>query len=196
MSDVLISIQPKWCALILNGTKTIEVRKSAPRLKTPFRCYIYCTKSGRPLVYGDRPCAGGWAEEYCQTYGYSREEAGRIWDVLNGKVIGEFVCDGIQDITYCDDGEHQHYQWIDAPKWAFFLNQEACLNDEELKKYLGNKDGYGWHISDLKIYDEPLNLKDLHRNCSTCGYVYARDGNCDFIIKRPPQSWCYVEGLG
>lgn len=126
MSDVLISIQPKWCALILNGTKTIEVRKSAPRLKTPFRCYIYCTKSGRPLVYGDRPCAGGWAEEYCQTYGYSREEAGRIWDVLNGKVIGEFVCDGIQDITYCDDGEHQHYQWIDAPKWAFFSTRKRA----------------------------------------------------------------------
>ena len=29
---VLISIRPKWCELIANGKKTIEVRKSRPNL--------------------------------------------------------------------------------------------------------------------------------------------------------------------
>lgn len=192
MSDVLISIQPKWCAMILNGTKTIEVRKTAPHLKLPFRCYIYCTKSGRPLVYGDRPCAGGWAEEYCQTYGYSREEADRIWGVMNGKVIGEFFCDAIYKFsTRVYLGEEQLISDDEVV-------QKSCVPRPDLRKYEGVKEPYrlyGWHISDLKIYDDPLNLKDLHRDCSTCGYVGARDGNCDFIIKRPPQSWCYVEGL-
>ena len=41
---VLISIQPKWCKLIANGKKTIEIRKSRPKLATPFKCYIYCTR--------------------------------------------------------------------------------------------------------------------------------------------------------
>lgn len=41
--SVLISIRPKWCEKITSGEKTIEVRKTRPKLDTPFRCYIYCT---------------------------------------------------------------------------------------------------------------------------------------------------------
>lgn len=36
---VLISIRPKWCEKIINGDKTIEVRKTRPKLDTPFKCY-------------------------------------------------------------------------------------------------------------------------------------------------------------
>ena len=43
MKAVLISIQPKWCELIASGKKTIEVRKTRPKIETPFRCYIYMT---------------------------------------------------------------------------------------------------------------------------------------------------------
>ena len=44
MKSVLISIQPKWCELIANGKKTVEVRKTKPKLETPFKVYIYMTK--------------------------------------------------------------------------------------------------------------------------------------------------------
>ena len=44
MKSILISIQPKWCELIASGKKTIEVRKTRPKLETPFKCYIYETK--------------------------------------------------------------------------------------------------------------------------------------------------------
>ena len=44
MRAVLISIRPKWCELIASGKKTIEVRKTAPKINTPFKCYTYCTK--------------------------------------------------------------------------------------------------------------------------------------------------------
>ena len=44
---VLISIKPKWVAMILNGKKTILVSKTAPKLETPFKEYIYCTKEGK-----------------------------------------------------------------------------------------------------------------------------------------------------
>ena len=71
MKSVLISIQPKWCELIANGKKTIEVRKTQPRLNTPFKVYIYCT-NWKDNTY--------WKNHYK--------------DKL-GKVIGEFVCDKI-----------------------------------------------------------------------------------------------------
>lgn len=47
MKDVLISIKPSWCLCIAIGAKTVELRKNRPRLKTPFKVYIYCTKSSK-----------------------------------------------------------------------------------------------------------------------------------------------------
>ena len=44
MKSVLLSIKPEWCELIASGKKTLEVRKTKPKLNTPFKCYIYCTK--------------------------------------------------------------------------------------------------------------------------------------------------------
>ena len=41
---VLLSVQPKWCELIATGKKTIEIRKTKPKIKVPFKAYIYCTK--------------------------------------------------------------------------------------------------------------------------------------------------------
>lgn len=38
---VLISIRPEWCEKIISGEKTIEVRKTRPKMDTPFKCYIY-----------------------------------------------------------------------------------------------------------------------------------------------------------
>ena len=43
---VMLSIRPKWCEKIASGEKTIEVRKTRPKLDTPFKVYIYCTQSG------------------------------------------------------------------------------------------------------------------------------------------------------
>lgn len=47
---VLISIKPKWVNLILQGTKTVELRKSYPDWKElngelSFKAYIYCTRA-------------------------------------------------------------------------------------------------------------------------------------------------------
>ena len=83
MKSVLISIQPKWCELIASGKKTIEVRKSRPKIDGPFRCYIYMTK-------------GKWYKDYKNKnhYGY-------------GKVIGEFICDEI--INAIDIGGNDFY---------------------------------------------------------------------------------------
>lgn len=45
MKAILLSIRPEWCDLIIRGKKTIEARRTRPKLETPFKCYVYCTKS-------------------------------------------------------------------------------------------------------------------------------------------------------
>ena len=210
MKAVLISIKPKWCELIASGKKTVEVRKTRPKLETPFKCYIYCTEKGRPLVYGDVRCWGGYREEYTQTYGYSKEEARKIWDVYNGHVMGEFVCDQIDEYCYgvYEDEHCYHIPTVEGEKTG--------LEYTEAKEYGKGKPLYFWHISNLVIYDKPKELSELIPNCQ-----YGQDGECTGVsevdcpfqkrdynpdgsinlvecgkkITRPPQSWCYVEEL-
>lgn len=156
---VLISIRPKWVEKIVNGEKTIEVRKTRPKkLKNPFRCYIYCTQ-GRDA----RRLRGSW-----------------------GKVIGEFTCDGF---------------WIGSPRNTNpIFCMAACMDGFDTEKYAKDKILYGWHISDLLIYDQPRELNEFQRAtdpCDSCHAEYTWEcTDCKKLggdIKRPPQSWCYVE---
>ncbi len=86
------------------------------------------------------------------------------------------------------------------------------MTDDELHGYLGHCQGYGWHISDLRIYDTPRDLgefwfpperyceKELCGGCP-CDQTADVNGEYDFDcewrrpLSRPPQSWCYVETL-
>ena len=52
---VLISIRQEWCERIINGQKTIEVRKTRPKMDTPFKCYIYCTTAQMDCTAGTYP---------------------------------------------------------------------------------------------------------------------------------------------
>lgn len=196
MKAVLMSINPRWCELIASGRKTVEVRKTRPKLETPLKVYIYCTK-GKPLMKT--------ANNSCFIDNEYRrgENLYGLYELVNGKVIGEFICDKIYDIK-------PHY---DIP---IFCNQyeygwkigeaEDCLSFEELDFYLGGKNGYGWHISDLVIYDKPRELTDFYvwKKCNACrdtGYestacCYDEDCKVPAVISRPPQSWCYVESEG
>ena len=111
MKSVLISIQPRWCELIASGKKTVEVRKTRPKLETPFKCYIYCTKPKEYFSIGGGIYSA--SDELYRTpegeikFGDSFElmayEIGQYDEnnFLNGKVIGEFVCDEIDRIAHC-----------------------------------------------------------------------------------------------
>ena len=180
MKSILISIKPKWCALIANGRKTIEVRKTRPKLEAPFKCYIYCTKDkGVSFWTGKR-------------YAYADDRSHNLFDVCgNGKVIGEFVCDAIYD---CRD----------------VSRDDTCITVAEWLKYTKGHKGevYGWHISKIVIYDKPKDLDDFmafgkthcdQKNCKKCLYM-GIDGICDVKdigqpMTRPPQSWCYCEEI-
>ena len=134
---VLISIRPKYCELIANGLKNIEVRKSRPRLETPYTCYIYCTKANKAYqtICGitalnedelfrnptDGIKHGNSIELMCRN-DYSED------NFLNGKVIGEFICDRIEEYRaeFCD------FTYPDS------MNERCALN--QIMKVVGYSD--------------------------------------------------------
>lgn len=165
---VLISIKPEWCKKILSGEKTVEVRKTRPKLETPFKVYIYCTG------------AETWWHRFPKTGLQKMEEC----------VIGTFVCDKIDKLVHV--GMMMDINILTLDGWykpAGELLQAACLTEAQAEKYLKGGDGYGWHISDLKTYDSPRPLSDFTRLRAT------KFGHEPLDIERPPQSWFYVEEL-
>ena len=233
MKSVMLSIQPKWVEKIVKGEKTIEVRKTRPKIETPFKAYIYCTKGkdGYEWLYR------------VDNNGYGKAQS---W---HGKVIGEFICDKVDDF-YCasvpyrrennlgygqfiDNGVYKVKGWHEGIVFErndryidTMLNnknlKEMCLTAQELFDYIGvGKHLYGWHISDLQIYDKPKELSeftkicpDKFHYCKICKYgsvVLSPDeeeyalyhgGNydtyetvCHNIVTRPPQSWMFVKEL-
>ena len=164
MKNVMISIKPKWCELIAEGKKTIEVRKTRPKCETPFKCYIYCTKNNKRGI-------SAYESAYLNGNG----------DVKNGsgKVIGEFVVDELCNITreIIDMGDYPpsyFHEWV--VDGHDYYDVDPC-DELELDDYAkGESMLYGWHISNLRIYDEPMEIED-------------------FGLERAPQSWCYCEEL-
>ncbi len=186
---VMLSIRPKWCEKIARGEKTIEVRKTRPKMDTPFKCYIYCTNRRPFLVWGD-VFRGDWFTEFTRISGYSRAEADKIWDVFNGHIVGEFTCDRIYELAPLNHAPDD-------------VEKQACLTREEIVNYLKGT-GYGWHISAMKIYDAPRELSEFRRSCpnswycESCAMHRENNGTCgneSLQIKRAPQSWCYVEAM-
>ena len=175
---VLISIRPKWVEKILSGEKTLELRKTEPKLETPFKVYIYCTNQKNTILWN--------ARSYIYVDDHNHNAFDRCW---NGSVVGEFVCDKI--------GVIWGGGYLKMPESAF---AGSCLNMYQIDTYLDGKDGHFWHISNLKIYDTPKTLSKFSRPFENCigkvcdeyGCAYCENGG---HIKRPPQSWCYVEEL-
>ena len=191
---VLISIRPEWVEKIANGEKTIEVRKTQPKLEAPFKCYIYCTNTRPFLVWGD-VFRGDWCTEFTHLSGYGRAEADSIWDVFNGHVAGECTCDRVETIKAATE-PYGIYDVDDD-----FVAQTRLV-DGALWNYGKGATLYGWHISKLEIYDTPKPLRafkglcKIEADCGCCSYYNYTKMDCDGrTIRRPPQSWCYVEEL-
>ena len=205
---VVLSIRPKWCEKIVNGDKTIEVRKTRPKMNTPFKYYIYCTKDKHLAFMQNR---FGTKLIACMDAETAIPVGGAVG---NGKVIGEFTCDQIIDAwwDYVPDAITREVAGGNLEA----LNGTGMM-DEELFSYVGDSmrgHCYGWHISDLRIYDAPRELIEFtpvcrYKNddkscpsrrvaCSYQKYDYNPDGSinlveCGRTLELPPQSWCYVE---
>lgn len=179
MKAVLISIQPKWCEKIVARRKSLELRKSKPNISVPFKCYIYQTRHK-------------WVFKILRAM-----KLNTLADTLEigfGMVIGEFVCDHI--LGHCEMAN------------ADIAEQQSCVRRDKVFEYSSGKEVYGWHISDLVIYDKPKDLCEFYKvgtlNASDWEYQLYDGGGYPSrrsyesylftrAIRKPPQSWCYVE---
>jgi len=218
MKSVLISIRPQWCELICrpvkmgDGTitrrKTLDLRKTAP--EAPFKGLIYCTKAKEHFSLGGGLYACRDTLYRLPTGEIKFGDGFELWadwggqhdanNILNGKVIGEFICDYV--LGHCEMTN------------ADIAEMQSCVPREDILKYSNGKEVKGWHISDLVIYDKPKELGNFRvpcreydkerPRCGDCEYYYSESNECVGFyeecrcdgmkhIERPPQSWCYVE---
>ena len=184
MKSILMSIKPKRVEKILNGEKTIIVRKTRPKVEAPFKVYLYCTK---PKCFEDK-----WVFQKIHL------SNGEIFmhPISNGKVVAEFTCDKIEQIEYDAITFPNGY----STRYNFGNIEDACLTENELYDYLGeptieinnpsyNKgkyNGYAWHITDLKIYDEPKEIQDFHN------YKKENEYWISHTLKKAHSDWCYA----
>lgn len=205
MKSILISIQPQWVEKILNGEKTIEIRKVKPKCALPCKVYIYCTKSFDSLRrFPDDSSFGEFRNKFDIT---NHNKYSLIPnDIWNGNVVAEFILKK----TEC---------W--RPKGMLWgtTTKKTCLSLKQLIEYADTNNKlkehcYAWFISDLKIYDTPKELSEFYseKECpfkdwgdvdnigcwESCCEIWSR-GDCKFghlKLDKPPQSWCYIEKVG
>ena len=181
MKSVLISIRPQWVEKIASGQKTIEVRKSAPK-EVPFKAYIYETK-GKKIECGFHLEDTGITLREKFVFGMHKARVVKHYrNEGKGKVIGEFICDKVDEYNFHNGLTEFNSMGLPSRIYGSYLifaddYKSMCLSYDEVKNYGKGKTLYGWHISDLKIYDKPRNLSE-------------------FGLHRPPQSWQHIEDLG
>lgn len=204
MKSVLISIQPYYVFLIIARLmgwnipqeKTVEVRKGFPKDPTWNKTvHIYCGKNRK-------------------SFNRIPAKYQPLMEKFLGKVIGEFLCDEITTLNY-------DTEWgVEPPQEGYFLVDPysenvlsdfyPCLTNKELIDYGKKKPLYGWHISELVIYDKPRELGEFWRPCpdnstekildcvagiKSCKYKTEElPFQCTAQITSPPQSWCYLMG--
>lgn len=166
---ILASIKPYYYYLIAEEKKKIEVRKTALK-NLPQDIAFYMSKDEKSFAKIPKE----FQEKYRKHF---------------GKIGMRVVCDKVYDYTF------SHYE---AEYRVTHVEQRAmCLNQPELIRYGKGDTLYGWHISDLKIYDKPKELSEFKTGCKGCKErdTYHCYFHCygDRKITRPPQSYMFVE---
>jgi len=185
---ILISINPKWVAKILNGEKTLEIRKTIPKCDYPIDVYIYCTSH----------------KNYTQSlYELETYKKRRKFDVdfyipsdpgfiLNGKVVAKFTLNTVEEIP-------PMYKW--QKDYEKHLEENACISQKDLFAYLDmhkpTRCGYAWHIDNLEIFNKPKPLSQFLIPSHKVQGIDKDGSDKTFTILKPldraPQSWCFVE---
>jgi len=163
---ILMSIRPEWLVKILNGEKTIEIRKT---LAKGDEIWFYCAKAKPYLAdFGDNeyPYKSGGI---CLDYDLHNIE-GHGAEIFNGKIVAKCKVDKVGKIFF--NLTHWRYE-VGAN--GIDLSIASCLSTEQIKKYLGieqrrkgkpklqSNKGYAYHLKDLVIFDEPKELGEVSK---------------------------------
>lgn len=173
MKDLMASLKPYYYYLIGEGIKKWEVRKNAPKAEDWSRkVNFYMSK--------DEKSFAKIPKEFQEKY---RKHFGKV----GLRVIVDWI-----DIIECDSNSH-----------LYFSLNGTCLSQEEIRDYCNGQDLSAWHIYDKLLWDKPKELSEFRKICQsdychTCDYAVKKNGylvDCDRSVKRPPQSYMFVEEL-
>lgn len=183
MKSILLSIKPEWLAKILNGEKTIEVRKLFPKDYVGW-VYLYCSKNGGTLCPSYKP-------DNAMRYVVIKDKYDDV--ITNGHIVARFWCDKVEEIV-C----HNMFNVPTYNTELLFERQlciKSCLGVYDLFDYLGNKNGFAIHISKLEIFDKPKELSEFRPfNNGIPQYRFTKNG-CEYrTLTKAPQNYCYIEG--
>lgn len=184
MKSILQSIKPQYCLFIAygiecpvpipNSNKRYEVRKNMPKLPTPFKSYVYCTKSDDKGCYPDG--SYHWL----------------------GKVPFEYVCDYIKviqalpgrneyDIS-ADDLKQTHLSQKEL--WEYGKGKPLYLwHISNLKIYDKPKE-----LSEFVKYDFALDYEEWE-HYAIAGINGKEPDINDYRLTRPFQSWGYIDEI-
>jgi predicted transcriptional regulator len=161
MKTIVLSVQPKWLEKILNGEKTVEIRKTYPKIDEDVKVLLYCTK-GKP---------------YLRTGIYHNErfvelvKGWKYWDAVNGLIVGEFT---LKTAYLVLNQGSQFYIHDDDKYLVNKIARESCLDYKDMKDYAKDKDVYAWKIDNLKIYDNPKTLQDYGLTRAPQSWCYVK----------------------
>lgn len=200
MKAIMISIKPKYCELIMNGEKTIEVRKNKALANAIQKLidengyadvYVYCTKTNKHHWYLQER----YDHSSDETLGYSTpyytyiKVADIMTQQLDGKVLFKFRCYNVEEIKFT---ENEWHGTKEMP--ALKVLDKSCLTYQEITNYL-NGTGFAIHISDLEIFDKPKELSEFRHITHFRRYGSFRVDIEEQIVPltKAPQNYCYVE---
>ena len=176
---ILASIKPYYYYLIAEEKKKIEVRKMALK-NLPQDIVFYMSKDEKSFAKIPKEFQDKYRKHF-------------------GKVGLAIVCDKITRYN-CDKAFDEYF--IAGYIGAYMPLKEMCLANKDLIEYGKGRPLYGWHISDLKIYDKPKPIMQFYKpcpikikNCPVCELYSTYTGCCMNNIDRPPQSYMFVEEL-
>lgn len=152
----------------------------------PSKWYIYCTNGN--ILYDLSKCGIDDLEQKVKEKKNKRfilsdlksnNIIGSSVPLANRKVVAEFTLNEINclsSIRYKVNGAFYQYNIL----------KKSCLTQEQILNYVNGKDLYALRIEDLKIYDEPKELREFSHEVKYGNWFHKEP------LTRPPQSWCYV----
>ena len=188
MKVILLSIKPQHMANILNGIKTLEIRKRFPKDYVGW-VYIYCTK-GKPYI------------KECKGFRYvGDKEISNQGYYINGKVVARFWCDKVEYV----ENTYDEFRWGEEDYNTETLNPDAlyeksCLSFEEMDNYLKGDYGYAIHITELEIFNKPKEISEFYTTRLDKqlpelfdNSIQLENGTWVKPLSRAPQSFMFIE---
>ena len=201
MKAIMISIKPKWCAKIMNGEKTIEVRKNKALANAIQKLidengyadiYVYCSKDDKNILFYQFVNYGDDSEEYYDIAPL-KDLIVENEEVFNGKVAFKFRCYKVEEIKIHFLNKQltyriaSRYDYTTKSLSNSQLKKLSCLSNDEMNnyfKYVYDKNvvGTAIPISNLEIFDRPKELSEFKRpqECWYDDHNMCKEEKCSY----------------